>query len=377
QGKFYLTDLIRIWQNETPDLRPEDAEIFLNFMIQSGTAFYANAYHRREDKNPQIVIPQLLPKERPLSLQYWDSDHIHPSIQHQIIYPFLHRGIIEQFIAQLAHLSEDKVYWREGILLNRRQNQVLVEVKRTAEVPDHILLTALGRDTESFIKEIRKVLNAIRPLDKTKEYWKTKENWQPFIEPVQDKSLDKTEDLKRGEQLTKAPQYEVSITQNLLDQAKDQAVSPSTKPKKRKAFISYASADREHIDPFLRHLKSLRNKLIVWEYHQIQPGEDWDERIKQEMLQAEIVFYLVSANSMDSDYIEQVELPALEARAEEGACILVPIILNFYNWQKESFAKRNVLPRKGTPVLDQSKWVNVDQAWVSVIAGIESLLKDT
>ncbi len=113
----------------------------------------------------------------------------------------------------------------------------------------------------------------------------------------------------------------------------------------RRIFISYSKADQQHKDRLLVHLASLRDKALTWHDQDILPGEDWDESIRDAIAEADLVLYLVSAHSLAAEYIQKVELPLI---AEREDCILVPVIVDFCNWQEYDFARRNALPGKGT-----------------------------
>lgn len=116
----------------------------------------------------------------------------------------------------------------------------------------------------------------------------------------------------------------------------------------------------------------MQDKIIILNDEDILVGEDWSARIKEELYQADIVLYLVSADSM-IDYIQQVELSLIEEHCNERQCKLVPIIVGFCYWER-SFAKYNVLPKKGIPVTDTNYWANQDQAWVEVVNGVEKIV---
>jgi formylglycine-generating enzyme required for sulfatase activity len=143
--------------------------------------------------------------------------------------------------------------------------------------------------------------------------------------------------------------------------------------KKTKIFISYSKHDSHHKNALIKHLARLRDKIIILNDEDILVGEDWSARIKEELYQADIVLYLVSADSMVG-YIQQVELPLIEERCNEGRCKLVPIIVDFCYWERLSFAKYSALPEKGIPVTDTHHWANQDQAWVEVVNGIEEIV---
>ena len=143
---------------------------------------------------------------------------------------------------------------------------------------------------------------------------------------------------------------------------------------KKKIFISYSRHDIEHKNTLLKHLSGLRDDVITWNDRDIPPGEEWDDRIKQELQQADIVLYLVSANSVATEYIQKVELPLIEQRCNSKECVLIPIIVDFCKWERLDFSKYNALPDKGAPITDRDHWVNENQAWLAVINGIERII---
>jgi len=148
-------------------------------------------------------------------------------------------------------------------------------------------------------------------------------------------------------------------------------------PNKKKLFISYSKHDNHHKDNLLKQLTVLRSKIVTWEDTKLKAGEEWDKTIKDELNKADIVLYLVSANSMATDYIQNIELPLIEERCKNGECKLVPIIVDFCLWEELEFAKYNALPAKGIPITDVPKsWVNENQAWLEVVKGIKQIVSD-
>lgn len=140
-------------------------------------------------------------------------------------------------------------------------------------------------------------------------------------------------------------------------------------------FISYSKHDTAHKDTLLKHLAGLRGKVATWHDRDIQPGEDWDARIKAALRQADVVLYLVTHNSIATDYIQQVELPLVEERCAAGECTLVPIIVDYCLWEPLDFAQYNALPDKGVPITDR-QWKNENEAWLKVAQGIKRILEN-
>ena len=147
---------------------------------------------------------------------------------------------------------------------------------------------------------------------------------------------------------------------------------PSTLPR---IFISYSKDDAAHKANLLKHLSGLRGKMVTWDDKNLLPGEEWDERIKAELRQADVVLYLVSHHSMATNYIQEVELPLVEERCRTGQCVLIPVIVDFCLWTELEFAKLNALPEKGVPVTDTSRWVNENQAWLDVLQGVKRIVE--
>lgn len=142
---------------------------------------------------------------------------------------------------------------------------------------------------------------------------------------------------------------------------------------KTKLFISYSKEDLQYKETLLKQLKPLKNRISVWHDRLILPGQKWDEVVKAALNEADIVLLLVSANSIATDYIQDVEIPIIKKREAAGECIFVPVILNYCLWDVLDFAKHNSLPTKGVPIT-ASNWRNEAEAWMQVVLGIQKLL---
>jgi hypothetical protein len=88
------------------------------------------------------------------------------------------------------------------------------------------------------------------------------------------------------------------------------------------------------------------------------------------------VLYLVSVDSLATSYIQKVELPLIEQRSQAKQCKLVPVIVDFCDWEESWVAKYNALPAKGVPITDK-QWTNENHAWLEVIKGIKKIIVPT
>ncbi|MDZ4682120.1 MAG: TIR domain-containing protein [Saprospiraceae bacterium] len=142
----------------------------------------------------------------------------------------------------------------------------------------------------------------------------------------------------------------------------------------KKIFFSYSKYDREYLEQLLRHLSVLRRKgkIAAWDDHQILPGEEWDDAVKNQLTQADIILLLISADFLATDYIWDVEIKTAMERHAQKSVQVVPIVLRPCSWEADTpFGKLNGLPSKAKPV---SSYSDRDQAWLEVVQGIERLL---
>jgi internalin A len=174
KGVFTLDDLRNFWQKDNPNLTDEEANIFLNFMLANKTMFYTEGGYQGNEKNPEFVVPQLLPIEKPEMYSLWEE--IPNKTRHQIEYTFLHRDIIERFIVATAHLSKKKSYWRNGLFIDYQNGKALVEVVEINE-KKRIHIECTGTTQTELLKTIREEFNKIRTWDKAKEYRFTNGDW--------------------------------------------------------------------------------------------------------------------------------------------------------------------------------------------------------
>ncbi|MEP0266709.1 TIR domain-containing protein [Dokdonia sp.] len=98
------------------------------------------------------------------------------------------------------------------------------------------------------------------------------------------------------------PEVEQSFLGKIFNKTK-----PETNVKK--IFISYSRKDVDFKNDLLIHLKPLERSSLVnaWDCSKIRAGE-WDKQIKEELDEADIMIFMVSASFMASDYIVDNEV---------------------------------------------------------------------
>lgn len=141
-----------------------------------------------------------------------------------------------------------------------------------------------------------------------------------------------------------------------------------------KIFISYARKDAAFKDELLVHLAPLiRNKdIIVWHDNDTLPGEEFDDRIKQELAAANVVIFLVSPNFMASEYIRKEIQQAIE-RQQRKELVIVPVWIIEIGIPDETLNRFQSLPKDRKPV---DEWRTHDAAWADVVRQLDKLFKN-
>ena len=107
-------------------------------------------------------------------------------------------------------------------------------------------------------------------------------------------------------------------------------------------FICYSHQDKGWRDRLLKFLEPLNDEeKIVWSDLDIQPGDIWDEKIKDSLSQVTIAMVLVSQDLLNSRYVKNEELPRLLKRREEEGVLIIPIFLRHSTVKSVSFKYTN------------------------------------
>ena len=147
-----------------------------------------------------------------------------------------------------------------------------------------------------------------------------------------------------------------------------------------KTFIIYARLDEAHKQQLVLHLRPLINSrlLSVWHDGNILPGEDWEKAIKQELQRSDLVLVLVSANSLNSHFIQTEELRTALDRLRDGLTRVVPIIVSPCVWKFDpALAGLQALPRyenQGPKPVTDRVWQSADEAWSNAVEYIGEMV---
>lgn len=140
-------------------------------------------------------------------------------------------------------------------------------------------------------------------------------------------------------------------------------------------FISYSHKDDELRKELTTHLMPLRRQGLIstWYDRMIEPGSKWDEAIKAQLMAADIILLLLSADFIASDYCADVEIQAAMDRHLSGDAVVIPVVLRDTYWKNQPYAALQSFPPDAKPVTDTDAWPQKDKAFVKVAEGIEAV----
>ncbi len=142
---------------------------------------------------------------------------------------------------------------------------------------------------------------------------------------------------------------------------------------KLKIFLSYAHEDeamKTELDKALIMLKK-SDKIEVWQDRQLLAGQKWDDAIKKEVAEADIILFLISVDFNNSKYIWEKELAMAMDRQAKDEARVIPVILRSCEWSEMPYAKLQALPTGAVPI---NKFADKDEAYTNVAKGIRAVV---
>lgn len=144
---------------------------------------------------------------------------------------------------------------------------------------------------------------------------------------------------------------------------------------KKKVFISYSHKDESHREDFGEHLSMMQRNNIIdyWHDRKITPGDDWKNKIDENLESADIIIFLVSSSFLASDYCYDVEVKRAIERHKEGSAKIISIIVRACDWEECEFSQFQAVPKDALPI---TKWEDKDTAWLDAVKGIKTHIQE-
>lgn len=366
-GRFTRADLPLAWSD--PKYKRHYA-VLLELMMK-----FELCYELKDTREVTWLAPQLLPAQSPADIQ-WDYSG---NLVMKYVYDFMPKGLLSRFIVRMHRYVTD-ISWKSGVILERKQAKALVtETYGTRE----IMVRVKGNDPRelmTIIAEEFQLMHNLFPNLKVKQFVPCicsdcQQQETPFFYNYEDLLRRKEKGkltVECGNSYKDVPV--TALLEGIFTTLKRNSEGQLTMDA-LKVFISYSEDDEKHKNNLLSHLSVLNRtgQIITWDDKDLVPGENWDERIKNEIASADIILLLITANSINKDYIWNNEINTAYDRAKNREAVaIVPIIADYCRWQILPFAENTVLPTKGEPITGE--WRNENEAWTDVIMGIEKVI---
>ncbi len=142
-----------------------------------------------------------------------------------------------------------------------------------------------------------------------------------------------------------------------------------------RVFMAYSRRDADYLNEIRTALNPLerRGDIKLWYDGVIVAGQTWDEAIKENLHQADIVLLLLSNDSLASDYFYEQEVANALVRHHKGECKVVPIIVRDCLWEETQLADLQALPQDAKPIV---AWTNPNAAYLSIAVGVKKIVEE-
>lgn len=271
---------------------------------------------------------------------------------------FIPFGFINQLICHYGDIKEKKRYWRDMLLFTVDEKNTRVYIQLDFETLTIKLFVSNKNDDSAREKEVIKTI-----FDDICAFYGNNENHRSKLLPKIEKEED---DFKYILPISYPDELYISLDNryfvnfNILDDEtktkesilayevedfkinKTKAKSLFTRNfaylatnnkglnKMKKIFVSYSRKDADYRDALRQHLKMLTIFDIAdnWACEDITIGK-WDEQIQKELLDSDIVIYMLSANFFSSSYIREKEvLEVMKQMKENPNKKILPVIVS-------------------------------------------------
>ncbi|MFT3910476.1 MAG: COR domain-containing protein [Ferruginibacter sp.] len=388
RGFILSTDFKRIWQGQSYAGKHN----ILKKMLE----VFKIAFPKKHIKEDYIIPARLvsMPPE-----YEWPETESYLRLEYQ--YEFMPKGLVNQISAELSRsIKSDNDVWNNAVNLKNDTNTASGQIIENF-YNRKISIKTKGKDARSLIIVI---MNAMKDItDGYKGVTPTiivpcnciecQTNNKPSLFHY-DRLISWSEKRdyvvcnESGEEiLIEALLFTVGLS-NPKKETKEKANKARTKP--LKTFISYSKFDGEsnkdgvnYLEDFKKHLAPLstyNNLIQSWDDTLLIPGEDWNDKIENELRTSEIIFLLISKDFLNTKYIRETELKIITERQKNKECVVIPIIIKDCGWSDIEILKNlNALPRKGNVISswqNNPNWKTIDQAWLHVYEEVKKIISD-
>ena len=288
------------------------------------------------------LIPELLREEQPEAFAEFRGPGVH---RLRFSYPdALPPGLLPRFIVRTHEMSEPHPgwRWRSGVVLEWQGARALVRLNRIERRTEVAVIEGPSDDLtegrQSLFDLIRAHLTVLHGRVRVVEEVEMEGHPDSWVRAGKLRLLEAEGTRETKEETRDGELATVNVTATLdgVESQEAREADWASAPPRMRLFVSYAHDDARLIRPLSKHLTILgeRGYIQTWQDTQLVAGEDWKDRILDELGQADIVLLLYSTASRASNFIQQTEAPEAvkRAKAKEQPCTLIVVPLDRKDW---------------------------------------------
>jgi internalin A len=333
-----------------------------------------------DGKEGVYLIPELLGKQEPEEAREFDPAEC---LNFQYHYPVLPEGLLPRFVVRTHVLSDETQRWRTGAILRLEENLALVR----ADAPERrVLINIRGpvagrRRLLSIIRaNFDRIHGSIKNLKPTEivPLPEQPDAHVPYVELLAWEESGKREFDKvvDGEIVTLNVQRLLNGVELEAERASGaRAFIDTERRRAARVFVSYSHKDERQLNELKTHLSPLERLRLIetWYDRRIVAGEDFGQKINENIDSADIILLLVSADFIASNYCYEKEMGRALVRHARKEARVVPIIVRDVNWKViPELSRLEALPKNGKPI---SNWPRKDIAWQDVSERVQAMLE--
>jgi len=316
---------------------------------------YHDLVFKKEGENNIWVAPQYLPPEPDILTVFKDKTPLVLKLRFPYYMP---RYLITRFIVQTYTYGINSRYWKygcistiEGALIKVTIDNLLQEIYIHID-PNETNIQSLINRIFSFFASFGEsaawelsqsdgvdVAKSIKPNIEYFNRYEDLEISSDEVNYVTYKKLRHHVNAQKNEIIEEDGKI-IPITSIM----KGLFFTTKVNAKMKKIFFSYSKNELKYCKELKSCFANLKRQRLVETFYdgEIVPGKDWNEEIKKQLHESDIVLCLLSRSFMESEYIWKIEMETVAKKI--GKDSVVPIFISSCDFSNTFLSQQNGLP---------------------------------